>query len=258
MVSILQGQKKSSRLLTTNTAMPCDENGGYLPDPPPAPPVPPPIDGLDPVSWDSFGSRLDFDFVHYHFVEVQSSAGAINTALDMWQASVLKHGENVPWTNAQDLYDTIDSIQQGDAPWKVYKISYQGPRPLGTPPKWMTETYELCTHDSRLVLHNQLASSEFKGKTNFVPYQQFNGEGKRVWSNPMSANWAWKQAVSLMEYFKKHAIIDNCCNCRTLSQRIQQHTEQCLYPLLLEATRLLSQLHQVNKNITLSICPQEI
>jgi hypothetical protein len=196
-------QVQSSRLLITNTAIPYDENGGNLPDPPPAPPAPPPIDGLDPTSWKPFGSRLDFDFAYHHFVEVQNSAGAINTALDMWQASILKHGENVPWTNAQDLYNTIDLIQSGDSPWKVHKISYQGPRPPGTPPKWMTETYELCTRDSRLVLHNQLASSEFKGKTNFVPYQQFNGEGRHIWSNLMSADWAWKQAVSFTTVFLK-------------------------------------------------------
>jgi len=199
---------QSRRLLITNIAIPCDENGGNLPNPLPAPPAPLPSDGQDPTSWSPFGSRLDFDFAYYHFVEVQNSAGAIDKALDMWQAAILKYRENVPWTNAQDLYDTIDQIQLGDAPWKVHKIHYQGPRPPGTPPKWMTETYELCTRDSRLVLHNQLASSEFKGKTNFVPYQQFNGKGRRVWSNLMSADWAWKQAVRLTQcFFLKHVVV---------------------------------------------------
>jgi Plavaka transposase len=150
---------------------------------------------------------VDFDFAHYHFVEVQNSVEQINKALDMWQATVLKYGENVPWVNAQDLYDTIDQIQLGEAPWKVHKISYQGPRPPGTPPKWMTETYELCTRNSRLVLQNQLASLEFKGKTNFVPYQQFDGQGRRVWSNLMSADWAWKQAVRLIQCFVKHIVV---------------------------------------------------
>ena len=201
---------QSNGLLKTNTAIPCDENGGNLPDPPPAPPVPPPVDGGDPTSWKPFESRLDFDFAHYHFVEVQSSAGAINAALDMWQASILKYGENVPWTNAQDLYDTIDLIQLGDAPWKTYKISYQGPRPPGTPPKWMTEIYELCIRDSRVVLHNQIGSSEFRGMTNLVPYQQFDGEGRHIWSNLMSADWAWKQAVRLMHFIYKKTCNDNC------------------------------------------------
>jgi hypothetical protein len=193
------------RILITNIAIPCAENGGNLPDPPPPPPAPLPVDGQDPTSWDPFGSWVEFDFAQYHFVEVQSSAGDINTALDMWQVSILKYGDKVPWTSAQDLYNTIDSIQLGDAPWKVYKICYQGPLPAGTPPKWMTETYELCTHNSWLVLHNQLAALEFKGKTNYVPYWQFDGKGRHIWSNLMSADWAWRQAVSL-----RHILLNLC------------------------------------------------
>lgn len=175
----------------------------------------------------------------------------------MWQASILKHREKVPWTNAEDLYKTIDLIQLGDAPWKSHKILYQGPRPPGTPPKWMTETYELCTRDSRLVLHNQLASSEFKGNINFVPYQQFDGEGKRIWSNLMSADWAWKQAVILTQFFFKVCYI-NCWPCRTLLRRIQRLAVQCLCQSLPEVTRLPFQLRQVIKSITPCTCRQEI
>lgn len=109
---------------------------------------------------------------------------------------VLEYGGRAPWKNASELYTTIDSIQHGDAPWRVYKLRYRGPLPNGTPPKWMTETYELCTRDSRLVLHNQLSTTEFKGKFNYIPYQQFDGQGKRIWSNLMSADWAWNQSVS--------------------------------------------------------------
>ena len=191
MASTVYWSCSSSLWFITYLAIPCDENGGNLPDP-----LPPPLAPFaDPTSWSPFQSRVDFDFAHYHFVELQDSAANINKALDIWQASILQYGGNVPWTNAQDLYDTINKIQAGSAPWKVYKICYQGVVPAGIPPKWMTETYELCTCDSRTVLHNQLASSEFKGKTNFVPYQQFDSKGRRIWSNLMSADWAWKQAV---------------------------------------------------------------
>ncbi|KAJ7441973.1 hypothetical protein B0H11DRAFT_2348854 [Mycena galericulata] len=124
------------------------------------------LDGQVPLSWEPFESRTEFDFAHFHFVEAQSSAGAINSALDLWAAQVLKYGEDIPWRNARELYSTIDSIQHGDAPWKVHKIRYQGPLPARTPPKWMTETYELCTRNIRT----------------------------RVWSNLMSGEWAWKQA----------------------------------------------------------------
>ncbi|KAJ7809240.1 hypothetical protein B0H14DRAFT_3090933 [Mycena olivaceomarginata] len=109
----------------------------------------------------------------------QSSAGAINTAHDLWAAQILKYGEDIPWKNAAELYSTIDSIQHGDTPWKVYKIRYQGQLPAGTPPKWMTQTYELCTRDVHAVLHTQLATTDFKGQLNYTPYRQFNGKGRR-------------------------------------------------------------------------------
>jgi hypothetical protein len=186
-----------------NIAIPCDRNGGNLPDPPP----PPEPLHEDPFSWDPFGSRAEFDFAHYHFVKEQSSASSIGKALDIWQAGILQYGDSTPWTNAQDLYDTIDMIQHGDAPWKVHKIRYKGPFPAGVPPKWMTETFELCARDSRVVLRHQLAPSEFKGSTNYVPYQQFDGEGRRVWSNLMSADWAWEQAVRFRHILIKYIVI---------------------------------------------------
>lgn len=145
--------------------------------------------------WDPFHSRTEFEFAHYHFVEVQTSAGQIDKALDMWAAKVLEFGGLAPWKNSDKLYRTIDAIQHGDAPWKTYHIHYRGPRPPGTAPKWMTETYELCTRDARQVLQHQLASAQFKDQINLVPYRQFNSKGQRVWSNLMSADWAWSQAV---------------------------------------------------------------
>ncbi|KAJ7470119.1 hypothetical protein B0H11DRAFT_1919941 [Mycena galericulata] len=180
-------------LHTKINGTPCDVDGSYLPPHSPLPPLAS-LDGQVPLSWEPFKSRTEFDFAHFHFVEAQSSAGAINSALDLWAAQVLKYGEDIPWRNARELYSTIDSIQHGDAPWKVHKIRYQGPLPARTPPKWMTETYELCTRNIRTVLHHQLTTADFKEQINYAPYRQFNGGGKRVWSNLMSGKWAWKQA----------------------------------------------------------------
>ncbi|KAJ7034262.1 hypothetical protein C8F04DRAFT_1210668 [Mycena alexandri] len=164
------------------------------------------LHGQTPNSWHPFESRSDFDFAHFHFVEEQSSARSIATALNLWAAQVLKYGAHPPWKNAKDLYSTIDSIQHGDAPWKVHKICYRascpfhrGPLPPGLPPKWMTETYELCTRNIRTVLQNQLATGDFKDKFNYSPYRQFDGESQRVWSNLLSADWAWKQADLISE-----------------------------------------------------------
>ncbi|KAJ6515253.1 hypothetical protein C8R45DRAFT_887963 [Mycena sanguinolenta] len=185
------------------TARPCDAAGNFLPPYSPPPPLSS-LNGQEPNSWEPFQSRTEFDFAYFHFVELQSSAADVNTALDLWAAAVVKYGEDIPWKNADELYATIDSIQHGDAPWKVYKLRYQGPLPTGTPPKWMTETYELCTRDVRTVLHNQLATSDFKDKFNYTPYRQYNAQGKRVWSNFMSGEWAWRQADIIAEDHSTH------------------------------------------------------
>ncbi|KAJ6579813.1 hypothetical protein B0H10DRAFT_2341961 [Mycena sp. CBHHK59/15] len=176
-------------------ALPCRADGAYLPPFAPAPPPPPPpADGLDADAWSPFQSRAAFDFAQFNFVELQTSEGSINTALDIWAASVLQYGGSAPWKNAAELYATIDAIQHGDAPWRTHLMRYQGPLPPGTPPKWMTQDYELCTRDVRQVLHQQLATSAFRDQVDLVPYRQFNHSGHRVWSNLMSGDWAWKQA----------------------------------------------------------------
>jgi hypothetical protein len=175
--------------------MPCNETGEYLP-PYSQPPVPPNRpNGRGPDSWKPFGSRVEFDFAHYHFVEAQSSAGLIDKALDIWAATVMEFGGSSPWKSSSELYATIDAIQFSDSPWKTYKIQYQGALPPGTPPKWMTQTYELCTRDSRQVLLHQLGTTEFKDQINLSPYRQYDSSNQRIWSNLMSADWAWTQAV---------------------------------------------------------------
>ncbi|EIW77185.1 hypothetical protein CONPUDRAFT_157446 [Coniophora puteana RWD-64-598 SS2] len=170
-------------------------------DSPPPPPTAPPAH--TPEAWAPFQSRVEFDFVFDHYVKVESSASDIRSSLDFWDAVLAPHGDAAPWRNEKELYETIDQIPDGDIPWKVYKLKYNGPLPR-SPPKWMTETYELCTRDSRAVLHHQLATREFRDKINYSPYRHFNDDGKRVFSNLMSGEWAWRQADALAEDPQNH------------------------------------------------------
>ena len=178
-------------VLTIKPAKPCDENGAYLP--PHTRPQVPPRPPANP--WHPFDSRIDFDFAYYHFAEVQNSAPLIDKALGHWAAAIMESGRETPWKNSKELYATIDAIQDGNSPWKVHEFSYRGPLPEGSPPSWMTQTYELCVRDARQVLHHQLQTSEFKDKINLIPYRQFGSNDERERSNLMSADWAWQQAV---------------------------------------------------------------
>lgn len=160
-----------------------------------APPLEP-LDATEENPFHPFVDRVAFEWANYHFKELQTSEAGINKGLDLWLAAIMESGdEQLPWKSAKEMYQTIDSIQQGSAPWKTIPFRYSGPLPAGTPPKWMTDTYELCTQDIQVVLAEQLSCSEFNGHFDYVPYRQFNGKGDRVWSNLMSATWADKQAV---------------------------------------------------------------
>jgi len=162
---------------------------------------PPPFDAPNATednTYHPFEDRLAFNWGYYHFTELQSSEREINKGLDLWLAASLKAGNDtpLPWSSAEEMYRTIDAIQEGDAPFETICFKYAGPiRP--NPPAWMTETYELCTRNSRTLLHHQLVMTDFTSTFTPKPYHQFNHTGDRVWSNLMSGDWAWNEAVCI-------------------------------------------------------------
>jgi hypothetical protein len=167
----------------------------------PVPPTPA-SDGPSESPWTPFRDRLDFDWAYYHYVRRQSSKSDILEGLDLWRAAIIKHSsenesnDGVPWRTADELYQTIDSIQVGSAPFKSTTLYYDGPKPP-TPPRWMEEGYELNLRDILLVSEQMLATSEFEGRIELVPYAEFDSNGDRVYSNLNSGLWANRQAVSI-------------------------------------------------------------
>jgi len=148
--------------------------------------------------WHPFSNRLDFEFADIHFSNFQSSKSEINWALDFWLAMTMHAGGNIddlPWSTADQMYQTIDSIKAGPVPWKTVQFCYTGPQFPGMPPKWALQSYELCFCNPRLILQDQLASPDLHGHFNYVPYMQFNGRKDHVWSNLMLGAWAWQEAV---------------------------------------------------------------
>ena len=200
MVSLaLIGSSLSTAYCNLFSAQPCTEDGTFLNQSNPQAPLLTPMDPSE-NPWSPFRDRLDFDWAHYHYVRLQSSKSEILEGLDLWRATVIKHSlehpatEDVPWRNADDLYWTIDCIQDGDAPWRCYKLSYTGPKPVN-PPCWMEETYELNARDALLVLEQQLDTPDFHSEVNYAPYMEFNAKGDRVYSNFMSVHWVSREAV---------------------------------------------------------------
>ena len=91
-------------------------------------------------------------------------------------AALLEHGvhADIPWKSDKDFYATIDSIQEGHAPWITHILWYTGPKPAEGPvPAWMEEDYELNACDILHLLEIQIANSEFNGKFDYVPFKEF-------------------------------------------------------------------------------------
>ena len=177
------------------TALPCDKDRNFLHNHA-RPPPPAASDATEDNAFHPFEDQLAFDWAHYHFTELQSSEREINKGLDLWLAATLKAGgdTSLPWSSAKEMYQTIDAIQEGDAPFETIRFKYAGPiHP--NPPAWMMEMYELCTWNSQILLHHQLATTDFADTFNPKPYHQFDHTGDRVWSNLMSGDWAWNEVV---------------------------------------------------------------
>ncbi|KAH9032556.1 hypothetical protein EDB84DRAFT_1561952 [Lactarius hengduanensis] len=194
------------------SARPCLSDGTFLKDPVPQSPTPELFEschGGNP--WSPFGDRLEYEWAHYHYIRLQSSAGDIQRGLDLWRATVMKYQTDhnscngVPWKSTAEMYGTIDSISAGGVAWTTYQFSYDGPRPTsGTLPRWMQETYDLNVRNVLSVFEEQLASKEFDGKFKYTPYEEYDKKGSRVYSNLMSGSWAFREADTISQDKKTH------------------------------------------------------
>ncbi|KAF8274535.1 hypothetical protein EI94DRAFT_1768740 [Lactarius quietus] len=69
---------------------------------------------------------------------------------------------------------------------------------------WMQEFYDLNLRNLFLVFKGQLASKEFDGQFEYTPYEEYDKDGSRVYSNLMSGNWAFHEADSISQDKKMH------------------------------------------------------
>jgi Plavaka transposase len=123
------------------------------------------------------------------------SAPNINTLLDLWAATLVKHDDTPPFANTSDLYNTIDSIPLGDVPWQSFAVKYNEEFPDHVVPQWMTAEYEVWFRDPHLVIKNMIGNPDYKDGFDTTPVQVFDGNGDRKYENFMSGDWAWEEAV---------------------------------------------------------------
>ncbi|KAG1762208.1 hypothetical protein EDD22DRAFT_778730, partial [Suillus occidentalis] len=168
----------------------CDAEGDLIDQNAPPPPR---TDALQD-DWTPYESRIAFETADFLFSRNQTSAKQIDTLLDLWAASLIKHDDAPPFTDHRDLYNTIDATPLGNVPWETFSMSYTGAKPLHDIPPWMDATYDVWFRDPRLLLHDMLGNPDFNGEMEYVPYRDYTAGDKRCFKNLFSGDWAWRQA----------------------------------------------------------------
>jgi hypothetical protein len=159
------------------------------------------------------------------------SAGQIDTLLDIWAATLIKHDDSPPFTGHRNLYETIDSTPLGDVSWQTFSMSYSGTRPAENVLPWMTAEYDVWFRDPHLLVHNMLSNPDFAAEIEYVPYRDYTDDNKRCYKNFLSGDWAWKQAVCYTSCLEPTVPQTNSMLLyRILSHGIQKLMDQCLCP----------------------------
>lgn len=169
---------------------PCDRDGRFIAtDSTPQPPSPAP-----PNDWSPFASKAHFRLAEFTYKKTEMSKANTDELIEIWEDFTEDCGGERPFRNAQDILNTIDAIDLGHVPWETFSLEYPGEPSETNPPSWMTKEYRVWFRDPRQVIHTILANHDFDGEIDYSPHQVFVG-GKRKYSDFMSGDWAWKQAV---------------------------------------------------------------
>jgi hypothetical protein len=149
---------------------------------------------VTPPSWSPFVSQAQFEAADFLFKKAELSQGNVDILMELW-ASSAEDGQ-APFRNHREMLDTIDTIDAGNTPWQSFTASYSGIKPSNNPPDWMLKDYVVFFRDPLAVVRSVVSNPDFDGQFDYAPYTEYEDE-KRRWSDLMSGEWAWKQAVGI-------------------------------------------------------------
>ncbi|KAG6824535.1 hypothetical protein H0H92_006573 [Tricholoma furcatifolium] len=179
---------------------PCDAQGRDLPI---GSSPPEPCSSHVDEEFYPFDDQADFKLANFLFTRNQMPAAQIDTLLEIWATKSVETGP--PFVDHQDLYQKIDSIKLGDAPWLSFSVSYPDcPEDEDEAAPWMSAEYEVWYRDPLVVVENQLKNPDFNNKFHDAPFQEFDENGDRVFGDLLSGNWANEQANLLAESESTH------------------------------------------------------
>ncbi|KAH9915965.1 uncharacterized protein BXZ73DRAFT_54076 [Epithele typhae] len=172
------------------SGQPCDQNGVPLEGnaPPPPPPMYP--------DTAPFSDRPAFDFAYNTYAKMQGSEADINDILRDIRARNILQGHDVDplFKSYEDLVTTIDQITIGDVPFITVSVRWAGPVDENSP-QWKREAHVGHHRDIIETVRGMAANPELNGHWDNTPTAVFNADGLREYSNLMTGQWAWDQAV---------------------------------------------------------------
>lgn len=184
------------------TGDPCDKDGVTLP-----PDTPPPPRTYPENQWAPFDGEAQFRLADLLFKDVEMSQGDIDKLLNIWSLyerqmdetypETAGSGTGAPFGTHTDIYNSIDSIADGSAPWRCMQ-TFVDPALPSNAPEWKKMSYQVWYRDPDTVIANILANAEFAKDFDVAPYVHLDKAGKRRWADFMSGNFAWRHAVCVL------------------------------------------------------------
>ncbi|KAG6809036.1 hypothetical protein H0H92_001858, partial [Tricholoma furcatifolium] len=186
--------RASKTLHRSLTALPCDQDGNFLP--PGAPPAPRITLADNP--WSPYDNETQFRLAEFLYRRVQMSAANIDYLFELWAKSLLPSDGTGPFQSHNHMYGIIDATPLGDSPWKCFSISYDGDV-APNDATWKSANYEVYYRDPDLVISHMLDNPDFNQQFDYVPYVRRDKNGQRTWNDFMSGNYAWYHADQIID-----------------------------------------------------------
>jgi hypothetical protein len=186
----------------TATARPCNADGDFLPEG--APPIP-----VSKPSWSKFHDKNGFLLAEHLYAKYRSSGRLTDELLSIMLA---KHEDAAPFKDHKELYEAIDAIAVGEAPWIDWEYDdAAGEEISADSPSWKRKKHLVRYRDPLKVVKNMLQNESFDGEFDYVPFSEINKKGNRNYHDLMSAQWAWEEAVRLEPCFRRIGVSDVWC-----------------------------------------------
>ena len=110
--------------------------------------------------WFPYRNQIEFEVADFIFRRNEMPQSQVDDLMNLWAAFCQLNNLDAspPFTNHQDLLDTIDSTPDGSIAWDCVKVSYCGNMPE-EPPSWMFQEYEVWFRDAKKVVEGIMSNN---------------------------------------------------------------------------------------------------